>query len=324
MNYKIQNLKRLYSVALRIRLVEQKIASEYAQAQMRCPVHLSIGQEVVSAIVGLNQMKSDTAVSTHRAHAHYLAKGGDLYRMIAEIYGKVTGCCKGRGGSMHLIDLNVGFLGSSAIVGNSIPIGIGSGFAHKLDGTDAYSYVFLGDGAIEEGSFYESVNFAAVRNLPVIFICENNLYSVYTNLADRQPPDRDISTMVAAMGVQSYKVRVSDPIVAFEQVQELIISARKARKPLFLEFLTYRWLEHCGPNDDDGLKYRPEGELQSWRENDPLDKLKELLTSEYNISSEELTEVEFEIQKEIDAVFELVKLDRFPTIEESLGDVYAG
>ena len=167
----IQELKELYISALRIRLVEQKIASEYSQAAMRCPVHLSIGQEITSAIVGLNQQMNDTAVSTHRAHAHYLAKGGDLYRMIAEIYGKVTGCCKGRGGSMHLIDLSVGFLGSSAIVGNSIPIGVGSGFAHRLENTGSLSFVFLGDGAIEEGSFYESVNFAAVRDLPVVFVC---------------------------------------------------------------------------------------------------------------------------------------------------------
>lgn len=319
----IQELKELYRSALRIRLVEQKIASEYSQAAMRCPVHLSIGQEIASAIVGLNQQMNDTAVSTHRAHAHYLAKGGDLYRMVAEIYGKVTGCCKGRGGSMHLIDLSVGFLGSSAIVGNSIPIGVGSGFAHRLENTDSLSFVFLGDGAIEEGSFYESVNFAAVRDLPVVFVCENNLYSVYTDLGPRQPLGRNISEMVRAIGVRAHKIDVSNPIAAYKQVNGLIRASRKTGSPVFIEFLTYRWLEHCGPNDDDGLGYRPIGELQNWRANDPLNKLQDLLESNYNFKPEDLAEISREISNEIKTVFERVKADRFPTIEECMSDVYA-
>ena len=319
----IQELKELYRSALRIRLVEQKIASEYSQAAMRCPVHLSIGQEITSAIVGLNQQMNDTAVSTHRAHAHYLAKGGDLYRMIAEIYGKVTGCCKGRGGSMHLIDLSVGFLGSSAIVGNSIPIGVGSGFAHRLGNTDSLSFVFLGDGAIEEGSFYESVNFAAVRDLPIVFVCENNLYSVYTDLGPRQPLGRNISEMVRAIGVQAHKIDVSNPIAAYKKVNDLISASRKTGSPVFIEFLTYRWLEHCGPNDDDGLGYRPIGELQTWRENDPLNKLQDFLESNYNVKPEDLAEISREISNEIETVFGRVKADRFPTIEECMSDVYA-
>jgi pyruvate dehydrogenase E1 component alpha subunit len=323
MTHEIQELRELYRVALRIRLVEQRIAAEYAQGSMRCPVHLSIGQEIVSAIVGLNQLISDTAVSTHRAHAHYLAKGGDLYQMIAEIYGKVTGCCKGRGGSMHLIDQSVGFLGSSAIVGNSIPIGVGSGFAHSLLGDKNLSFVFLGDGATEEGSFYESLNFTAVKKLPVVFICENNLYSVYTDLGPRQPQGRDISEMVASMGVQSHKVDVENPIHAFREVKELISLARSANEPLFIEFLTYRWFEHCGPNDDDDLGYRPLGELQTWRELDSVTKLGKLLESDYQINPQDLADLAQEIVQEIDLVFERVKLDRYPTIEESLSDVYA-
>ena len=321
--HEIQELKELYRVALRIRLVEQRIAAEYAQGSMRCPVHLSIGQEIVSAIVGLNQLIADTAVSTHRAHAHYLAKGGDLYQMIAEIYGKVTGCCKGRGGSMHLIDQSVGCLGSSAIVGNSIPIGVGSGFAHSLLGNRSLSFVFLGDGATEEGSFYESLNFTAVKELPVVFICENNLYSVYTDLGPRQPKGRDISEMVASMGVQSHKVDVENPIHAFREVKELISLARSENEPLFIEFLTYRWLEHCGPNDDDDLGYRPLGELQTWRELDSVTKLGKLLESDYQINPQDLADLAKEIVQEIDLVFERVKLDRYPTIEESLSDVYA-
>ena len=323
MSGEIQMIKDMYRIALRIRLVEQKIASEYSQAAMRCPVHLSIGQEIVSAIVGLNQEITDTAISTHRAHAHYLAKGGDLYRLIAEIYGKVTGCSKGRGGSMHLIDLSVGFLGSSAIVGNSIPVGVGSGFAHRLENTNSLSFVFLGDGATEEGAFYESINFVAVRDLPVIFICENNLYSVYTDLGPRQPLGRNISEMVTSMGIQAHKIDVSDPIAAYQKINELICVSRNTGKPLFIEFQTYRWLEHCGPNDDDGLGYRPIGELQSWREKDPLNKLHSLLESEYNVNPEELAVIGREILNEIEVVFERVRDDRFPSIEECMSDVYA-
>jgi pyruvate dehydrogenase E1 component alpha subunit len=145
------NLFQLYETAMRIRLVESRIAEKYSEGKMRCPVHLSIGQEIPSAIFEQVIQVGDTAVSTHRAHAHYLAMGGNLPRMIAEIYGKITGCSKGRGGSMHLIDLEKGFLGSSAIVGNSIPIGVGVGYAKQLNRDKSVSFIFLGDGASEEG-----------------------------------------------------------------------------------------------------------------------------------------------------------------------------
>ena len=167
----------------RIRHVEEKIAARYHEGKMRCPTHLSIGQEAVASAVGLSLRRDDFAISTHRAHAHYLGKGGNLQAMIAEIYGRATGCSGGRGGSMHLIDLSAGFVGSTAIVGNSIPIGVGLGLSAKLHGTEQISCVFLGDGAIEEGVFYESANFAVVKRLPVLFLCENNFYSVYSRCA---------------------------------------------------------------------------------------------------------------------------------------------
>ena len=263
-------LLECYKLASRIRSVEETIAKEYPSGEMRCPVHLSIGQELVSAVVGLNQQKQDTAVSSHRAHAHYLAKGGNLHRMIAEIYGKVTGCCKGRGGSMHLIDLEVGFLGSSAIVGNSIPIGVGSGLTHKLNNSDALSFIFLGDGAIEEGSFYESVNFSVVQELPTVYICENNLYSVYTGLNQRQPAERNIYEMVSGIGIKAVKIETLDVLDCLNKTTEIINFARRTKKPVFIEYNTYRWLEHCGPNDDDHLSYLKPGELDLWLERDPI------------------------------------------------------
>ena len=169
------NLPDLQQAMFRIRLVEEAIASKYSEEKMRCPVHLSIGQEAIAVGVCANLTNEDLVLSTHRAHAHFLAKGGNLRSMIAEIYGKEAGCSKGRGGSMHLIDRKVGFEGSTAIVGNTIPIGVGLGLSLKLDSKDAISVIFCGDGSTEEGVFYESVNFAATKNLPVLFVCENSL-----------------------------------------------------------------------------------------------------------------------------------------------------
>ena len=316
-------LLKYYTLAQRIRVVEERIAAEYSKGEMRCPVHLSIGQEIVSAAVGMAQETSDTAVSSHRAHAHYLAKGGDLYRMIAEIFGRVTGCCKGRGGSMHLIDLSVGFLGSSAIVGNSIPVGVGAGFTHKLDKSGQLAFTFFGDGATEEGAFYESVNFATVNQIPVVFLCENNLYSVYTNLAPRQPASRKIHEMVAAMGLKSFEVNSLDPLACLEETLAHVSWARENQTPIFLEYKTYRWLEHCGPNDDDGLEYRPNGELKAWKLQDPLTTLRESLVANHSATFSELDALDSAITTEVSLVFEKVRKDQFPTLSDSMQDVYA-
>src|SRR3989338_9607744 len=180
-------LLSLYRKLLLIRQTEEKIAEKYQEREMRCPVHLSIGQEAVAVGVCDNLKKEDIVYSNHRCHAHYLAKGGNLNRMIAEIYGKETGCAKGRGGSMHLIDLAAGFGGATPIVGNSVPIAVGAAFSNKLKGDKNIAVVFLGDGSTEEGVFHESLNFAILKKLPVLFVCENNLFSVYTNLSERQP-----------------------------------------------------------------------------------------------------------------------------------------
>jgi len=316
-------LLNYYTLAQKIRIVEERIAAEYSKGEMRCPVHLSIGQEIVSAAVGMAQEVLDTAVSSHRAHAHYLAKGGDLYRMIAELFGRVTGCCKGRGGSMHLIDLSIGFLGSSAIVGNSIPVGVGAGFTHKLDKSGQLTFTFFGDGATEEGAFYESVNFAVVNKIPVVFLCENNLYSVYTDLTPRQPASRKIHEMVFGMGLQSFEINSLDPLLCLQETLAHVSWARENQMPIFLEYKTYRWLEHCGPNDDDGLAYRPNGELQDWKAQDPLTTLRTSLVANYSVNIDQLDAIDAGIKEELDLVFERVRNDRFPTLTESMQGVYA-
>ena len=246
-------LLKMYKDALKIRCTEEEIARRYPENEMRCPTHLSIGQEGVSAVYSSIVNKNDYAVSTHRGHAHYIAKGGDLNSLIAELYGKETGCSKGKGGSMHLIDLDVNFMGTSAIVGNSIPIGVGLGLSLKLNNKKNISTIFIGEGATEEGVFFESLNFAIVRNLPVLFICENNLYSVYSPLKDRQPKNRKIYKMVKSLGANSSLCDGNNLLNTYDAMSTAYKYVKNNSKPFFLECKTYRFLEHCGPYNDDLL-----------------------------------------------------------------------
>ena len=262
----------LYRSMLLVRLAEEEIAARYHEGKMRCPTHLSIGQEAVAAATGAALRNTDLAVSTHRAHAHYLGKGGELKSMIAEIYGKSAGCSKGRGGSMHLVDLRVGFMGSTAIVGNSIPVGVGLGLSLQLQKKDDIAVVFLGDAAVEEGVFYESANFAVLKKLPVLFICENNLYSVYSPLAVRQPEGRVIHKMVQALGMPGADGDGNDVLECYAKISESVKRIRQGEGPEFLEFYTYRWREHCGPNYDNDIGYRTEAEFLEWKAKDPLKK----------------------------------------------------
>jgi len=197
--------RRLLHSMVRIRLVEEAIAASYAGQQMRCPVHLSIGQEAVAAGVGAALRPEDQAMSGHRSHAHYLAKGGDLNAMIAEIYGKDTGCCRGRGGSMHLVDPAAGFMGAVPIVGSTIPIAVGLAFANRLLKRDRVTAAFFGEGATEEGVFHESANFASLHRLPIVFVCENNLYSVYSPMSVRQPAHREVFQLAAGHGIVAHQ-----------------------------------------------------------------------------------------------------------------------
>jgi pyruvate dehydrogenase E1 component alpha subunit len=307
----------------RIRAVEEAIARYYPEGKMRCPVHLSIGQESIPAIFSQIIRPTDFAVSTHRGHAHYLAKGGNLNAMIAEIYGKSSGCSKGRGGSMHLIDLSVNFMGTSAIVGNSIPVGVGLALSSQLKKTDQISCVFLGDGAIEEGVFYESVNFAAVRKLPVLFICENNLYSVYSPLSVRQPKGRVIAKMVEAMGLE---VAVGDGhniASSHEIMKNAVDKVRKSGAPLFLEFTTYRWREHCGHDFDNDIGYRTQEEFLEWQAKDPLNNLERELQQTSSQMAISLEKIKSEIDLEVKKAFDFAERSQFPAQSDAYDGVYA-
>lgn len=269
--------KKIYKNAFFIREVEKRIALEYPKQEIRCPTHLSIGQELVSSIINLLISKKDYAVSTHRAHAHYLAKGGDLNAFIAELYGKRTGCSKGIGGSMHLIDTSVNFMGSSAIVGNSIPIGVGLAQAAKLKKNNAICLVFLGDGATEEGVFYESVNYAVTKKQPVLFICENNFYSVYSDLKPRQPSTRKIYKMAGGLGLKTFYVKNHKIDQYYQALLKSFEYVRKYQSPAFIELETYRYLEHCGYLDDDHLMYRDDSEIKKWKKLDCILMLERLI-----------------------------------------------
>jgi TPP-dependent pyruvate/acetoin dehydrogenase alpha subunit len=313
----------LFRNMYRIRAVEEAIAHHYPEGKMRCPVHLSIGQESIPAVFAQSIASTDFAISTHRGHAHYLAKGGNLNAMIAEIYGKSTGCAKGKGGSMHLIDLAVNFMGTSAIVGNSIPIGVGLALSAQLKRTNQISCVFLGDGATEEGVFYESVNFAAVRKLPVLFICENNLYSVYSPLSVRQPKGRSIAKMVEAMGVE---VAVGDGhnlASGYEIMKNAIGKVRSTGVPLFLEFTTYRWREHCGHSFDNDIGYRTQEEFLEWQAKDPLNNLEQQLQKTSLHMASSLERIKSEIDLEVEKAFEFAENSPFPSQSEAYDGVYA-
>ena len=312
---------KIFEMCSLIRHVESEISRRYNKGKMRCPVHLSIGQEGVPAALSLLLNAKDYAVSTHRAHAHYISKGGSVKKMIAEIYGKSTGCSGGRGGSMHLVDKDKGFMGSSSIVGNSIPLGVGLGLSLKLKKSKNLSIVFLGDAAVETGAFFESINFSILKKLPVVFICENNLYSVYTSLKDRQPKNRKIYKMVSGLGIKSYFFDGAKPFSFFKKLEKILQITRKKSEPCFIEFSTYRHLEHCGPFNDDDLRYRPKKELEEWLKKDPYLNLKSIL--EKNIKLKKRIEgIEKKNVRFVNSSFLFAEKSSFPTKKSLKKNVY--
>ncbi len=301
-----------YAAILRIRMVEERIAAVYGEQEMRCPVHLSIGQEAVAVGTCRALRPDDYAVSAHRSHAHYLAKGGDLDAMIAELYGKDAGCCHGKGGSMHLIDVKAGFMGAVPIVGSTIPIGVGLGFASALKKEARVTAVFFGEGSTEEGVFSEAVNFAVLKKLPVVFVCENNLFSVYSPLSVRQPPGRQVFEHAASYGLPSFQADGNDVQGVEALVAQAAARARAGEGPTFLEFMTYRWREHCGPNYDDHLGYRDEAEFASWKARDPVAVLQARLQQDGQLSAADDAALRGRIDAEIDDSFQRAKSSPFP------------
>lgn len=315
--------RQLFHGMLRIRIIEESIADLYSEQEMRCPVHLCIGQEAVAVGVCAALTHQDYAFSGHRSHGHYLAKGGNLKLMLAEIYGKATGCCLGKGGSMHLVDLGCGFLGATPIVASTIPIGVGTAFASSLRRESRVTAVFFGEGATEEGVFHESLNFAALRKLPVIFVCENNLYSVYSPLEVRQPAERRVGLIAQAHGIESFHGDGNDVAAVAKLTEQAVQRARQDGGPSFLEFDTYRWREHCGPFYDNDLGYRTGTEFQKWKERCPIDRCRQRLLNEGVVTARELAEMETNIKNEIADAVHFAKTSPFPDDSQLNDQVYA-
>jgi len=313
-------VESLYEELLKIRLIEEEISYRYSEEKMRCPTHIAIGQEAAAVGVCASLNKNDYAVSGHRAHHHYIAKGGNIKKLVAEIYGKETGCSGGKGGSMHLVDTDVGFMGSTAIVAGTIPVGVGLSFSQKLKHSENITCIFFGDAAIEEGVFYESVNFAILKNLPVLFVCENNQFSCFTHLSERQPQNRKIFEMVSGLGIDSSECDGNDVIAVQERTAQLVNKIKKGEGPKFLELHTYRWLEHCGPNYDDELGYRTTNDIKKSRENDPIiileKKYPELIKSKKHTILKNLNTL-------TKNAFKFAEESNFPNQEEAYENLYS-
>jgi TPP-dependent pyruvate/acetoin dehydrogenase alpha subunit len=307
---------------LRIRLVEEGIAALYPEQEIRCPVHLCIGQEAIPVGVCANLLKDDIVMGNHRSHGHYLAKGGDLNAMMAEIYGKATGCSKGMGGSMHLIDLSVNFLGTTPIVASIIPVAVGTAFASWLNNENLVTVIFLGRGATEEGVFTESLNFAALKKLPIIFISEDNFFSVYSPLSERQPSERDNVAIAKGFGIPGCRGNGNNIQSVYELAQTAVNHVREGQGPYFLELETYRWREHCGPNYDNDLGYRSETDYLQWKKRCPVETFEGLLIEKELLNRDQVDQMRKVILQEFEEAIDFAKTSPFPNPEEISNNLY--
>ncbi len=280
-------LRTLYTTMLRIRKLEERVAELLqSPSEIVCPVHLYTGQEAVATGVCANLRREDYVFSTHRSHGHYIAKGGDLRALMAELYGKATGCSRGRGGSMHLASPDMGLPGSSAIVAGTIPIAVGAALALSLKKSDGVAVAFFGDGAVGEGTFYESLNLASLKKLPVIFVCENNLYSTHMPVAACLAAT-EIYRKAEAFCLPGTRVDGNNVIEVYQAAREAIAAARRGEGPALIECLTYRWRGHVGPNYDLDKGLRKQEELDYWMKRDPVKMLEASLLEQKIISATE-------------------------------------
>ncbi len=314
-NISREKILELYAFLLKIRKTEFKIEEHYHEDEMKTPVHLSLGQEAVAVGVCANLRKEDNIFSNHRSHAHYLAKGGDLKAMMAELYCKEAGCSKGRGGSMHLIDTSVGHLGCSAIVAGSIPHAVGAGFAYKMQKKDLVAVVFFGDAACEQGILYESMNLAKMMNLPVIFVCENNKYAVCSHISARQVDD-NLYKRASAFNLPAKRIDGMDVLEVYSQSREVIERARRGKGPFFLECTVQRWRAHSGAGDPLREQYRKPEDMDESNKRDPVESLVNYILKHDIAVSSELDEIAAAIEREIEEAFEYAKQSPLPQDDE--------
>lgn len=315
-------LKLLYSTMLRIRRFEERVAELITcDPKILCPVHLYIGQEAVAAGVCANLQKDDYVFSTHRSHGHYLAKGGDMKALMAELYGKATGCSKGRGGSMHLASIDVGLPGSSAIVAGTIPLAVGAALGFAMQKKKGVSVTFFGDGAVNEGVFYEALNLAALKKLPVVFVCENNLYSTHMSVSACLA-NTDIYKKSEDFGMPGVRVDGNNVIEVYEAAKKAIASARSGEGPTLIECMTYRWRGHVGPNYDLDKGLRSKEELDWWISKCPIKCYEDFLLEHGILSEAEKNKISKGIDREVEKSFIFAQKSPYPEKSELLDNVF--
>ena len=303
---------------VKIRFCEESFVEPILSGEIKCPVHLCTGQEAIAVGVCSALQKDDYVFGNHRSHGHYLAKGGNLNAMVAEVYTKQSGCSKGRGGSMHLIDKEQGFVGSAPIVTGTVSLALGAALAAKTRREPRVAVSFFGDGATGEGVLYESLNFAALKKLPIIFVCENNLYSTHLPVRECRP-EQPIFEIAKPFGITTSQVDGNDILAVFNGAQKAVELCREGEGPFFIECLTYRMRGHVGPNDNVQGAYtdiRPESEVEEWKKKDPIKRFEELLLEDRVLEEKDMEEIKQEIKKEVDNAHKLANEDVRPCSED--------
>jgi len=314
-----EKLVEMYRKMLEIRLFEEKVFELYAQNLVPGTIHLYAGEEAVAVGVCSALIRDDYITSTHRGHGHCIAKGAELKRVMAEILGKETGYCKGKGGSMHIADFSIGVLGATAVVAAGIPIAVGAGLSIKLRKSDQVVASFFGEGASNQGTFHEGINMASIWKLPVIFVCENNLYAMGT----RQSVVMAIENVVdraSAYGIPGLVVDGNDVLAVYEATLKAVERAREGEGPTLIECKTYR---HKGHSRVDPAKYRPKEEVEEWLAKDPIKRFKERLLKTNTMADAEMRRIEKEVSAEIEEAVKFAMENPYPAPEDALQDVYA-
>lgn len=307
---------------LLIRGAEERIGDAVTAGEVSCPCHLGIGQEAIAVGVSANLRRTDKLFGGHRSHSHYLAQGGSLYGLFAEVLGKVSGCSKGMGGSMHLYDGENGFIGSVPIVAGTIPLGVGGALAAQKDGRGDVGVSYFGDGATEEGCFHEAMNFAAIFKLPMLFVCENNLFSSHLHIDLRQPSS-SVARFAEAHRMVWEIVDGNDVVAVARAVERLLAGAREGKGPGFLEAVTYRWRGHVGPREDIDVGVKRESDLVAWKKRDPIARLVEGLKHQGALSEASWTRLQEEVSEEIQNEWKKALEAPYPAGNATLNLVYA-
>lgn len=314
-------LKDMYVTMLRIRKFEETVADFVSKKEIVNPCHLYIGEEAVAAGICSTLRRNDYVFSTHRSHGHYIAKGGSIKTLMAELYCRVAGCSKGKGGSMHIASPDIGLPGSSAIVAGTIPIAVGAALAFSLQRRDSVSVTFFGDGGTNEGVFYESLNLAALKKLPVIFVCENNLYSTHMPISACLA-NTDICKKAEAFSVPAIQVDGNDVIEVFKVANKAIENARHCMGPTLIECMTYRWRGHVGSSYDINEGLRSKEELEYWMDKCPIKRLEAFMKKNNLLSESEKIKIHDNIRKEIEEAIVFKDKSLYPDKSELFNGVF--